>query len=100
TDLLAGTNWQARFVGETAPHSTNFYYTSVFDALKKVCVVWDLEMQFFVEMNGNRIGARYIDFKQKIGQAVGKRVVYGHNALQILQEVERTNIFTALVGRG
>ena len=99
-DLLSGTNWQARFVGETTPHSTNFYYISVFDALKKVCEVWDLEMQFFVEMNGNRIGARYIDFKQKIGQAVGKRVVYGHNALQILQEVERTNIFTALVGRG
>ena len=57
-------------------------------------------MQFFVEMNGNRIGGRYIDFKQRIGEAVGKRVVYGHNALQILQEVERTNIFTALVGRG
>lgn len=100
TDLLAGTNWQARFVGETTPHSTNFYYTSVFDALKKVCEVWDLEMQFFVEMNGNRIGGRYIDFKQRIGESVGKRVVYGHNALQILQEVERTNIFTALVGRG
>lgn len=99
-DLLSGTNWQARFVGETTPHSTNFYYISVFDALKKVCEVWDLEMQFFIEMNGNRIGARYIDFKRKIGQAVGKRVVYGHNALQILQEVERTNIFTALVGRG
>jgi phage minor structural protein len=99
-DLLSGTNWQARFVGETTPHSTNFYYISVFDALKKVCEVWDLEMQFFVEMNGNKIGARYIDFKRKIGQAIGKRVVYGHNALQILQEVERTNIFTALVGRG
>lgn len=99
-DLLSGSNWQARFVGETTPHSTNFYYISVFDALKKVCEVWDLEMQFFVEMNGNRIGARYIDFKRKIGQAVGKRVVYGHNALQILQEVERTNIFTALIGRG
>ncbi|HGA1493744.1 TPA: phage tail spike protein, partial [Streptococcus suis] len=100
TDLLAGTNWLARFVGETTPHSTNFYYTSVFDALKKVCEVWDLEMQFFVEMNGNRIGGRYIDFKRRIGEAVGKRVVYGHNALQILQEVERTNIFTALIGRG
>ncbi|MGV2998594.1 phage tail spike protein [Streptococcus suis] len=100
TDLLAGTNWQARFVGETTPHSTNFYYTSIFDALKKVCEVWDLEMQFFVEMNGNRIGGRYIDFKRRIGEAVGKRVVYGHNALQILQEVERTNIFTALIGRG
>ena len=99
-DLLKGTNWQVRFVGETTQRSTSFYYISVFEALKKVCKVWDLEMQFFVEMNGNKIGARYIDFKRKIGSAVGKRVVYGHNALQILQEVERTNLFTALIGRG
>lgn len=99
-DLLAGTNWQARFVSETSQRSTNFYYISTFEALKKVCDVWNLEMQFFVEMNGNKIGARYIDFKQKIGEATGKRVVYGHNALQILQEVERTNLFTALIGRG
>ena len=99
-ELLQGTNWQARYIAETALHSTNFYYTSVFEALKKLCKVWGLEMQFFVEMNGNGIGARYIDFKKKIGEAVGKRVVYGHNALEILQEVERTNIFTAIVGRG
>lgn len=99
-ELLAGTNWQARFVSETSQRSTNFYYISTFEALKKVCDVWNLEMQFFVEMNGNKIGARYIDFKQRIGEATGKRVVYGHNALQILQEVERTNLFTALIGRG
>ena len=99
-DLLQGTNWQARFVSETSQRSTNFYYISTFEALKKVCQVWNLEMQFFVEMNGNKIGARYIDFKQKIGEATGKRVVYGHNSLQILQEVERTNLFTALIGRG
>ena len=99
-ELLQGTNWQARFVADTTNHSTNFYYTSVFDALKKICKVWGLEMQFFVEMNSNGLGARYIDFKKKIGEAVGKRVVYGHNALEILKEVERTNIFTALIGRG
>lgn len=99
-ELLAGTNWQARFVSETSQRSTNFYYISTFEALKKVCQVWNLEMQFFIEVNGNKIGARYIDFKQRIGEATGKRVVYGHNALQILQEVERTNLFTALIGRG
>lgn len=99
-ELLAGTNWQARFVSETSQRSTNFYYISTFEALKKVCKVWNLEMQFFVEVNDNKIGARYIDFKEKIGEATGKRVVYGHNALQILQEVERTNLFTALIGRG
>lgn len=99
-ELLQGTNWQARFIADTTNHSTNFYYTSVFDALKKICKVWGLEMQFFVEMNSNGLGARYIDFKKKVGEAVGKRVVYGHNALEILKEVERTNIFTALIGRG
>ena len=99
-ELLQGTNWQARFIADTTNHSTNFYYISVFDALKKLCKVWGLEMQFFVEMNSNGLGARYIDFKKKIGEAVGKRVVYGHNALEILKEVERTNIFTALIGRG
>ena len=99
-ELLQGTNWQARYIAETTNHSTNFYYTSVFEALKKICKVWGLEMQFFVEMNSNEIGARYIDFKKKIGEAVGKRVVYGHNALEILKEIERTNIYTALVGRG
>nr|DAN95268.1 MAG TPA: minor structural protein [Caudoviricetes sp.] len=99
-DLLQNTNWRARFVAETINRSTNFYYISVFDALKKICKVWGLEMQFFVEMNGNGIGARYIDFKKRIGEATGKRVVYGHNALEILKEIERTNIYTALVGRG
>ena len=99
-ELLQGTNWQARFVADTTNHSTNFYYTSVFDALKKICKIWGLEMQFFVEMNSNEIGARYIDFKKRIGEATGKRVVYGHNALEILKEIERTNIYTALVGRG
>lgn len=99
-ELLQGTNWQARFIAETTNRSTNFYYISVFDALKKICKVWGLEMQFFVEMNGNGIGARYIDFKKRIGEATGKRVVYGHNALEILKEIERTNIYTALVGRG
>lgn len=98
--LLTGTNWSPRFIAETNPKSTNFYYISTFDALKKVCKVWGLEMQFFVEMNGSQLGARYIDFKRKIGEAVGKRVVYGHNALKILQEVEKTNLYTALVGRG
>ena len=99
-DLLKNTNWRARFVAETINRSTNFYYISVFDALKKICKVWGLEMQFFVEMNGNGIGARYIDFKKRIGEATGKRVVYGHNALEILKEIERTNVYTALVGRG
>lgn len=99
-ELLAGTNWSARYVADTAELNTNLYYVSVFEALQKVCEVWDLEMQFFVEVSGNRIAARYIDFKRKIGKKVGTRLVYGSNALKLVQQVERTNLITAAIGRG
>ena len=98
--LLKGTNWHARYVAETGKSSTSFYYDSVFDSLLKVCSAWQLEMQFFVEMNNNEIGARYIDFKKKIGVAEGRRVVYGHNALKILKQNEKSELITAVIGRG
>lgn len=98
--LLKGTNWHARYVAETRKSSTSFYYDSVFDSLLKVCSAWQLEMQFFVEMNNNEIGAKYIDFKKKIGVAEGRRVVYGHNALKILKQNEKSELITAVIGRG
>ncbi|WP_136040460.1 phage tail spike protein, partial [Streptococcus pyogenes] len=98
--LLKGTNWHARYVAETGKSSTNFCYDSVFDSLLKVCSAWQLEIQFFVEMNNNEIGARYIDFKKRIGVAEGRRVVYGHNALKILKQNEKAELITAVIGRG
>lgn len=99
--LLEGTNWQTGFTtNEVGTLSTNFYYTDVFSALKKMCMAFGIEMQFFVEITTNRIGARYIEFRKKTGKNAGKRVVYGHNALQIVKEVEKTNTYTALIGRG
>ena len=99
--LLEGTNWQAGYTtDDVGTISTNFYYTDVFSALKKMCMAFGIEMQFFVEITTNRIGARYIEFRKRTGKSVGKRVVYGHNALKIIKEVEKTNTVTALIGRG
>ena len=98
--VLDGTNWRAGYVADTGRRSTNVYFVSVFDALKKFCSVWQLEMQFFVEVTNGRIGARYIDFKHQLGKRRGARVVYGHNALEIVKEEERTELYTALIGRG
>ncbi|WP_347299088.1 phage tail spike protein [Dolosigranulum savutiense] len=98
--VLDGTNWRAGYVADTGKRSTTVYYVSVFDALKKFCSVWQLEMQFFVEVTNGQIGARFIDFKQRLGKRRGARVVYGHNALEIVKEEERTELYTALIGRG
>ena len=98
--LLQGTNWRVGFVEAGVRASTRFYYIPVFEALKKVCEVWDLEMQFFVEFTENRISARTIDFKRKLGKASGARVTKGHNALEILYESDASEIITAAIGRG
>ncbi|MDK8254150.1 MAG: phage tail spike protein, partial [Dialister micraerophilus] len=98
--LLDGTNWSRGYTAPTAKRNANFYYISVFDALKKLCQVWGLEMQFFVEITNHKLGNRFIEFKQKIGDNNGARVVYGHNALKVIKETNRSGLYTALIGRG
>ena len=98
--LLQGTNWHLRFKPETGQKDISFYFISAFDGLLRVCDKFNLEMQFFVEINNNKIGARYIDLKQRIGTRTGQRVVYGHNALSIIKEEERAEFYTAVIGLG
>lgn len=98
--LLQNTNWQLRYKPETEQKNLTFYFLSVFDGLLRVCDKFNLEMQFFVEISLNRIGARYIDLKKRIGDRTGQRVVYGHNALKIIKEEERAEFYTAVIGLG
>ena len=98
--VLNGTNYIARYVADTGRRSSNAYFTDVWSALKRYASVWRVEMQLFVEVTETGIGARYIDFREQVGVNDGARVVYGHNALEILKEEERAEIYTALIGRG
>ena len=98
--LLQNTNWQLRYKPETEKKNLTFYFLSVFDGLLRVCDKFNLEMQFFVEISYNKIGARYIDLKKRIGDRTGQRVTYGHNALKIIKEEERAEFYTAVIGLG
>ncbi|WP_018659915.1 phage tail spike protein [Allofustis seminis] len=98
--LVQGTNWTIGYVPEVGKRSTNAYYTDVFTALKKYASVWNVEFQLIVEITNQGIGNRYIEFKKALGKNSGARVVYGHNALEILKEVDRSEVYTALIGRG
>lgn len=98
--VVENTNWQVGYMPDTPRRSTNFYYITSFEALTKMLEVHQIEAQFFVEVNNNRIGKRYIDFKNRIGKDVGERVTYGHNALKIVHEINNADVVTALIGRG
>ncbi|MGF3075749.1 phage tail spike protein [Facklamia sp. P12955] len=98
--IFEKTDWSVGAYMGNATVTTNFYYKTVFDCMLEVLAQTGLEAQFFVEINGNKLGKKYIDFKTKVGKSIGKRVVYGHNALRILKEEESIGIVTALYGRG
>ena len=100
TKILEGSQWSVQYAPEVGTGQKFYYYQDAFTSLKKMCEFFNVEMQFHVEINHNRIGARYIEFKKRIGQATHKRVTYGHNALEIVKETQKDKIFTALIGRG
>ncbi|MGF3112461.1 phage tail spike protein [Facklamia sp. P9177] len=98
--IFEKTDWSVGAYMGNATVTTNFYYKTAFDCMLEVLAQTGLEAQFFVEINGNKLGKKYIDFKTKVGKSIGKRVVYGHNALRILKEEESIGIVTAFYGRG
>ena len=98
--IVEETNWTIGYVPETSEQLISYFYINAFEALKKLASSFGIEFQFHVEINGNRIGNRYIEFKKHIGQVTHRRVTYGHNALQVVKVTQKEGIYTALVGRG
>ncbi|EKB54456.1 phage tail spike protein [Facklamia hominis] len=98
--ILKDSRWTVQYTPSKPNITRTYYYEDAFTALKKLCASFNVEMQFHVEINNNRIGNRYIEFKNRIGTATHKRVTYGHNALSIVKETQRDDIYTAMIGRG
>lgn len=102
--LLSDSLWTVGYCADAGERTSNYYYLNKFDALKKLCEIYKLEMQLFIEIDGSkgkgRIGNRYIDFKKRIGIVTGERVTYGHRAVSVVKESDRADVVTALLGRG
>ncbi|MEK4825118.1 gp58-like family protein [Niallia sp. FSL W8-0951] len=100
TRALNGVRWQ---VGQTAEdfglNSTNFYYISVTEAIEKIVNTWGGEIRDRVEIQGNRIVARYIDILTMRGTNTGKRWEMDKDILSIRHQVQ-SYPKTALYGRG
>lgn len=79
--------------------TSNFYYVSIKEALKslqeKGC-----EFTFDIEITGNKITKKFINCYSKIGVNSHRRFEYGEDVLKIVHEQDRTNIVTAIIGRG
>ena len=79
--------------------SSTFYYTSMREALKALQEL-GAEFTFSIEITGNKITKKIINCYNQIGKITNKRFEYGEEVLKIIHQQDRTNIVTALIGRG
>lgn len=104
--VLGQTRWNVDFVDTTLTssgaeiHDINFYYLTYLDSLKAIEEKWQVEIQPFINIEGNKITRKYVELYQQMGGNKGKRFVYGKSALQIVKESNDTDVYTALIGRG
>lgn len=92
--------WRVGYLDSTLPAvSMNFYYCSVREALKMLQTL-GCEIQFKCNVTGEGITDKWIEVYRQIGEYSNETYEYGDKALTIEKEVDRSNLFTSLIGRG
>lgn len=100
--IISYTNaeWRVGYVDPTLPAiSGTFYYLSVKDALKQL-QTFGCEIVFKCKIDGNKITDKWIEIYKQIGIFSNKRFVYGSNALEVVRQRDRSQLYTSIIGRG
>lgn len=97
---LAGSRWKVGEVNDSELLSTNFYDSTRLDALSKIIKTWNMDLHFYLTFDGNKITGRYIDLLEFRGEDTGERFVYGTNALEVVKEVDKSEVYTRVIPRG
>jgi phage minor structural protein len=101
TFALSGTEWQPgniTFAGIRTIHIEE--HTNPYSLLKRIASEFNLELNFRVEIDHNRVVARYVDLVERVGSWQGREITFGKDLLGIERKEKTDQIVTALVGIG
>ena len=99
--ILNGTDWRVGYIEDGLSNiTTTFYYVSAKEALKELQSLVGCEFVFKVEISGQKITDKWIEVYSEMGNRTKKRFNYGTNALTVIRETNKADIYTALIGRG
>lgn len=99
--VLDGTDWRVGYIEDGLSNvTTTFYYVSAKEALKELQSLIGCEFVFKVEISGQKITDKWIEVYKEMGNRTKKRFNYGTNALTVVRETNKADIYTALIGRG
>src|SRR5690625_5854742 len=96
---LESTRWEVGEVADLGKNSTNFYFETVTDAIKKILDVWGGEFRDRIEVSRTEKEGRYIDIFTRRGKDTGKRWQNDKEIESMSRKIE-SYPKTALYGRG
>lgn len=99
-DTLFGTMWmkgKIQYAGTRDLEIDNF--TEPYSFSRRLASEFELELQFRIEIEGNKIIGRYMDMVERIGEWRGREVEFGKDLIGIRRR-ETGDIVTALLGIG
>lgn len=97
---LDGTNWELNNVNVSGTATTNFYYVDHLSAISNVVDLLGGEIVFYIEIQGNAISGRYMDYLARQGADTSKVFASGSNLLTVERQSDTSNIYTAILPRG
>ena len=98
--VITNTRWELGEIDDSIVKSLNFYYCSPLKAITKIIDTYNVEINFRLKAEKNRIVKRLIDVKKQVGKFTGKRFFYGSNALEVIKETNNGSIYTKFIPRG
>ncbi|MDQ0340276.1 phage minor structural protein [Caldalkalibacillus uzonensis] len=96
---LSGTEWKPgtiTFAGIRTIHIEE--HSNPYSLLKRIASEFNLELNFRVEIDYNRVVGRYVDLVERVGSWQGREVTFGKDLIGIERRKKTDQIVTALVG--
>ena len=99
-EAIKGTKWQMGKVDDSDLLSVNFYDCTRLEALSKILTNWQMDLDFYLTFKGSKITGRYINLYKPRGEDTGERFVYGSNAIEVVKELDKSEVYTRIIPRG
>ncbi|AJQ58683.1 hypothetical protein BTT_20950 [Bacillus thuringiensis serovar morrisoni str. 4AA1] len=95
----AGTKWQPGNIAYASFRTMTLdEFTDPLTLLKKTATLFNLELQYRVEVEGSQIVGWFVDLVEKVGRVTRKEVELGKDLINVTRIEHSKNICTALVG--
>ncbi|RXK19099.1 phage tail spike protein [Macrococcus sp. DPC7161] len=92
--------WYVKNFDTTDIKTNEFNYITPLDARKQIIELWNIEFDYDFDFDGRKITKKNIHIHKKLGKWTGDRYAYGTNVLNIVQEQDESEVYTAAIGRG